>query len=71
MTILTPEQNQQLRELNNEYRPILEANNHAQADLKRAMTNHKQAMELHQREYMRRRQQILNGNGNGHDQDEQ
>jgi hypothetical protein len=45
-----------LRDLNNEYRDTQEALNHAQASLTRAMR-------IAEQNYQRKRQQILNGNG--------
>jgi hypothetical protein len=51
---LPPTKHQQLRALNTHTQPIQEALNHAQASVARAML-------LVQREYLQRRQHILNG----------
>ena len=53
---LPPPKHQQLRDLNTHTQPIQEALNHAQASVNRAM-------QLLQREYLQRRQHILNGHG--------
>ena len=50
---LPPSKHQQLRDLNTHTQPIQEALNHAQASVARAML-------LVQREYLQRRQHILN-----------